>query len=87
MREPSEDASPTLMEGSTMQHHHPQHLMMLYHQRLGDAVRAHQHREGLARRPRPPGRLRNRAAQVLVRVAVRLANEPVVVLPDRAPVR
>lgn len=38
----------------------------------------------LARRPRPPGRVRLSVASVLARAAARLAKEPVVALPRRA---
>jgi hypothetical protein len=76
---------PLLMEGSKM--NHPDHLMMITRLRLAEAERQHRHREGLARRPRPPGRARQRVANTLVRLAARLTDEPVVALPHRLTVR
>ncbi len=63
---------------------HPEHLYLLYRQRVADADRHHRRLEGLAPRPRPPGRLRRQAADLLVRLAARLADEPMVALPQRA---
>jgi hypothetical protein len=72
------------MEGTTM---HPDHLVMLARLRLAEAEEQHRHRRGLSPRPRPPGRLRHRLANALVRVAARLADEPLVVSPHRAGAR
>lgn len=67
--------------------HPPEHLMMLVDLRQREAADFHRLREGLARRPRPPGRVRLRAADVLARAAARLADEPAVGLVHRGAVR
>lgn len=60
---------------------HPDPLFALASQ-IARADREHAAlRRALLPRPRPPSRLRRRTAQLLVRAAARLAQEPVVVLP------
>jgi hypothetical protein len=68
-------------------HPYYQHLLMLDHLRRREAAEHHLRRQGLAQRPRPPGRLRRRAADLLVNLAARLADEQRVALPDRAGAR
>lgn len=62
------------------------HVSMMVRSAEGapDRLRHAHHLYHLARRPRPPGRLRLVVASVLVRSAARLAKEPVVALPRRA---
>ncbi len=61
---------------------HPDHLFLLAQTRV--AARSQQAaRRRHAMRPRPPGRIRRVTAMLLVRAAVRLSDEPVVVIPQR----
>lgn len=84
MRDLAEARSP-LMEGKEMMNH-PEHLLMLADRRQQEAAAHHLLREGLEQRPRPPGRLRLRAADLLARAAARLADEPALAL-RREPAR
>jgi hypothetical protein len=63
---------------------HPEQQYLLAQLRLADDARRRDLRHGLPGRPRPPGRrVRSRAATLLVRVAARLTDEPLVVVPRR----
>lgn len=63
------------------QYHTPLHLSMVVRPEHHRVPAAHRHH--LARRARPPSRMRRQLAMVLARAAARLAKEPVAALPRR----
>jgi hypothetical protein len=56
---------------------HPEHLLMVTKMRMQEDRRAAAVRRQHPRRPRPPSRVRASVASNLVRLAARVADEPV----------